>query len=195
MEDLTKKQQEERTRRRRVITKAWSESADARTFIAALEKEGYYIARGDNHSNVVVDLSKDVHSLTRQIDGVKAKEIKARLAALPAEELPDTQAVRDRTNQHINERRCLLDEQNCEAKRSMLALAPYALLIVSVLLAYANIYRNTFLYDDYPAIVFNNSLRHWSNLPDLLTGLISLGYGRTMGIHRPLLMPLSHFMA
>ncbi|MGE5053855.1 MAG: hypothetical protein ACM3WP_06785 [Acidobacteriota bacterium] len=188
MEILTKKQQEERANRRRVITEAWSDSADARGFIAALEKKGYYLARGENRSYVAVDLSGEVHSLTRQIDGVKPKEIRSRLEGIS---LPGIQAAQDRARQGRSE--SLSGEQHREEKNLLETIAPYALVIISVLLAYANIYSNTFLFDDFPAIVLNSYLRHWSNLPDLLTGLSTAGSGQQAGFHRPMLMLIWFF--
>lgn len=81
------------------ITKAWRESSDALTFVKALEAGGYYLARGDKRSYVVVDLYGEVHSLSRQIDGVKAKELKARLADHPPDKLLDVATVQDRARQ------------------------------------------------------------------------------------------------
>jgi len=83
-ENLGEKQQQERSgitkqQRREQITKLWGDSSDARSFAKALEANGYFLARGDQRAYVVVDLSGEIHSLSRQINGVKAKEIKARL--------------------------------------------------------------------------------------------------------------------
>ena len=93
-ENLAEKQQEERTgtskkQRMDEITKAWRESSDGRSFVKALEASGYLLARGDQRSYVVVDLYGEVHSLSRQLDGVKSKDLKARLADYSLDKLPD----------------------------------------------------------------------------------------------------------
>lgn len=84
-ENLGEKQQQERSgitkqQRREQITKLWKENPDAHGFMKALEAQGYFLARGDQRAYIVVDLSGEIHSLSRQLDGVKAKEMKARLA-------------------------------------------------------------------------------------------------------------------
>jgi len=103
-EDLRDKQQEEKTgvskaQRRREITAAWRGSDSGQTFIRALEERAYYIARGDKRSYVVVDLYGEVHNLAKQIDGVKTKDIKARLADHPLEKLIDVATAQDRARQ------------------------------------------------------------------------------------------------
>jgi len=85
-ENLGEKQQQERSgitkqQRREQITKIWGESSDARSFAKALEANGYFLARGDQRAYVVVDLYGEIHSLSRQLNGVKAREIKARLGS------------------------------------------------------------------------------------------------------------------
>lgn len=93
-ESLAEKQQEERTginkaERLEAITAAWRESDSAEAFSKALEKRGYFLARGDRRAYVIVDLFGEIHSLTRQVQGVKGKEIRARLAAYDVDKLPD----------------------------------------------------------------------------------------------------------
>jgi hypothetical protein len=100
VENLAEKQQEERTgktkeQRREEITKAWRDSADTRTFIKSLQDAGYIFARGDKRTYVVVDLYGEIHSLSRQLIGVKAKEVKARLADHPIENLPTAAQAQD----------------------------------------------------------------------------------------------------
>ncbi len=103
-ENLAEKQQEERTgtskkQRMEQIAKAWRESSDALTFVKALETGGYFLARGDKRSYVVVDLYGEVHSLSRQLAGVKSKELKARLADHPSDKLMDVATAQDRARQ------------------------------------------------------------------------------------------------
>jgi hypothetical protein len=47
--------------------------------------------------------------------------------------------------------------------------APYVLLILAVLAAYANIYSGTFLFEDQILIINNKFLRSWHYLPDIFT--------------------------
>jgi hypothetical protein len=91
-ENLAEKQQEERTgvskkQRMEQIAKAWRESSDARSFVKAIEDGGYTLAGGDQRPYVVVDLYGEIHSLSRQLIGVKSKELKSRLAAYPIDKL------------------------------------------------------------------------------------------------------------
>ena len=103
-ENLAEKQQEERTgtpkkQRMEQIAKAWQENSDAPGFVKALESDGYFLARGDQRSYVVVDLYGEVHSLSRQLAGVKSKELKARLADYPLDKLMDVESAQDRAKQ------------------------------------------------------------------------------------------------
>lgn len=94
-ENLGEKQQQERSgitkqQRREQITKLWGESSDARSFVKALESSGYFLARGDQRAYVVVDLYGEIHSLSRQLNGVKAKDMKDRIArGYDLDRLPD----------------------------------------------------------------------------------------------------------
>jgi len=98
------------------VTKAWRESADARSFVKALEASGYLLARGDRRSYVVVDLYGEIHSLSRQLAGVKSKDLKARLAAYDIDKLPTAAQAQD----HARERRqaLLLQTQREERERT-----------------------------------------------------------------------------
>lgn len=94
-ENLQEKQQEERTgvtkaERMRQITGAWKDGPDARGFVVALEKQGYYLARGNRRAYVVIDRFGEIHSLARYIEGVRAPAVRERLnKEFPLERLPD----------------------------------------------------------------------------------------------------------
>lgn len=93
-ENLFEQQQQERSgiskqERMAAITQAWKESADGKTLVAALERKGYLLARGDKRTHVVVDRAGEIHALARQIIGIKTRQVKARLAGYPVEKLPD----------------------------------------------------------------------------------------------------------
>jgi hypothetical protein len=94
VENLLEQQQEERsgvTKAERIasITAAWRATGDGRTFVAALERQGYLLARGDARAYVVVDRAGEIHSLARQIEGARARDVKDRLSAYPIAKVPD----------------------------------------------------------------------------------------------------------
>ena len=93
-ENLTERQQYERTgitkeERQRDIRAAWDQSDNAASLVRALEERGYLLARGDQRGYVVVDRGGDIHSLSRQLKGIKRKEFSERLKDYPPERLPD----------------------------------------------------------------------------------------------------------
>lgn len=76
------------------ITECYQKADSGSAFINALEEQGYYLARGDRRGFVVVDMAGEVHSLSRQIKGEKAAAIKAKLAPLTPDKLPDVSEAR-----------------------------------------------------------------------------------------------------
>jgi hypothetical protein len=114
-EDLGDKQREERTgvslgQRRREIAEAWHGSDSGQAFIRALEERCYYVARGDDCAFAVVDLYGEVSNLARQVDGVKTKELDARLG--DRDKLVDVATAQDRARQERQAR--LLKQRNRE---------------------------------------------------------------------------------
>lgn len=87
--------------RRKEITSAWREALDAASFIDGLWERGYHLARGDQRGFVVVDRSGIVHSLSRQIIGVRAKEIASFMAPLEPSHLPGVKETRKRIADQI----------------------------------------------------------------------------------------------
>ncbi|WP_334147203.1 relaxase/mobilization nuclease domain-containing protein [Hyphomicrobium sp.] len=79
--------------RRKAITNVFRSSDSAATLRNELERAGYVLAQGERRAYVVVDRAGHVHALARQIDGGKTKDVKARLAELPAETLPTVEAA------------------------------------------------------------------------------------------------------
>jgi hypothetical protein len=71
--------------RRMEITEAYRRSDSAEAFRAALQEKGYVLATGDKRVYVVVDRFGKVHSLARQIDGVRTRELKKKLASIEAQ--------------------------------------------------------------------------------------------------------------
>jgi len=94
------KQQQERSgtskeERMQAIAAARHEHKDPHAFVKALEEKRYHLARGDSDRYVILDQAGEVHSLYRQVEGMRAKEIKAFLGeAYPLEELRDVETAR-----------------------------------------------------------------------------------------------------
>ena len=69
------------------------------------------------------------------------------------------------------------------------------LIFFSVLLAYSSVWPNEFVFDDVYLIVNNAFLRHWDDLPKLLTSLNFTGSGvQNQGFYRPIPMLLHFFV-
>lgn len=60
------------------IQECWKRSDSGHAFGRSLEEHGFFLAKGDKRSLVVVDHSGEVHSLPRLL-GMKTKEVQARL--------------------------------------------------------------------------------------------------------------------
>lgn len=81
--------------RKQEITEAYQMADNATSFGHALQERGYTLAQGDKRGFVVVDMAGEVHSLTRQIEGVKAKEIRNKLDLHSVEDLPTVQQAKE----------------------------------------------------------------------------------------------------
>ncbi len=68
--------------------------------------------------------------------------------------------------------------------------APYAVLIIAVLLAYANVYRNEFLFDDLILITNNKFITSWRYIGTLFVTSFSQGGGHSDPFYRPLVQLL-----
>lgn len=79
--------------RKNIITKLWHEHSDKKAFAVAMNQAGYIIAQGSRRAFVVVDRDNQIHSLTRQIDGVKTKLVKQRLGI--AESYPSIEEAKE----------------------------------------------------------------------------------------------------
>lgn len=99
--NLQEKQQQERSgitkeERIKAITAVWREHGkDPHAFVSALEQKGYHLARGDTGRYVVVDQAGEIHSLYRQIEGLRSNEVKAFLGpAYPLDRLRGVETAR-----------------------------------------------------------------------------------------------------
>lgn len=97
--------------RREEITAAYAQADSAAAFVNALEEKGYVLANGDSRAFVIVDKFGDVHSLSRYVKGVRAKEIKARLAGLDMAALPNVAQAQEQAKARLAAQEERLREQ------------------------------------------------------------------------------------
>lgn len=74
--------------RKDAITNLYAQSDNGAAFKAALEEQGYLLAQGDRRDFVIVARDGAIHSLGRQIDGIKAKELREFMADIERDKLP-----------------------------------------------------------------------------------------------------------
>ncbi len=79
-----------------VISTAWRHADNGRAFAAALLEQGYLLCLGDRRDFVVMDAQGKVHNPARHIEGVKVKDIRAKLTDLRKERLPGLEEARAR---------------------------------------------------------------------------------------------------
>lgn len=107
--------------RRDEITAAYERSDSAAAFRAALEQQGYMLARGDRRGFVVVDRFGHVHSLSRYIKGHTAKQIKAKLAPLTPDQLPAADQAKEQMRQREQAVKDAAHDRQREDRRAALA--------------------------------------------------------------------------
>ncbi len=82
-------------RERKAQVKGLYEASDTGpAFKAALEDAGYVLARGDRRDFVILDTDAKVHSLGRQLPGVTAKDLRAFMADIDPDSLPNVKEAR-----------------------------------------------------------------------------------------------------
>lgn len=75
---------------------ALKQAADnAQAFKAALEEHGYILARGDRRDFVIIDPAGQVHSLGRQLEGMKAAELRAFMKPVDPQSLPTVEQAKE----------------------------------------------------------------------------------------------------
>lgn len=80
--------------RKDAITKLYSQCDNGMALKAALESAGYVLAQGDQRDFVIVDSQGEIHSLGRQIKGVKAKDLREFMADIDRATLPTVEQAR-----------------------------------------------------------------------------------------------------
>jgi hypothetical protein len=77
--------------RKAAITALYERCDSGSAFKVALENDGYILAQGDRRDFVLIDDQGQVHSLGRQVKDVKAAELRAFMADVDRESLPDVE--------------------------------------------------------------------------------------------------------
>lgn len=112
------------------ITELWQRTDSGQAFAAALENEGWALARGDKRDFVVIDQHGEAHSLARRIDGANAKNVRERMADVDATKLPSVEEARAQQIARQEERgstatpRIPAEAPTPEASRTPLVPAP-----------------------------------------------------------------------
>ena len=76
------------------ITRLWQAADSGKAFGTALHEAGYVLAQGDRRGFCLVDSTGGVHSLSRRIEGVRTKEVNARLGDIDLASLPTVAQAR-----------------------------------------------------------------------------------------------------
>lgn len=94
------------------ITALWRSTTSGDEFRAKLQDAGYILTRGDRRSFVVVDAAGGVHALARRIDGVRTRDIRAKLSETIVSELPSVTDARTtmRDRLHAVQSECEITE-------------------------------------------------------------------------------------
>jgi len=86
---------------KQVFQSAWAESDGLKSFRAALEDRGYYLAKGDRRGFVAVDLRGEVFSVARMA-GIKTKDLAGKLGV--PDGLPSVEEVKQQNEKSLTER-------------------------------------------------------------------------------------------
>jgi hypothetical protein len=104
--------------RKEIITDLYQQTGTAedpsKAFREGLESADFLLARGDKRGFVIVDLTGEVHALARQIEGVRTKDLKERLADVNLEALPSVEDAKIIQREKAQKRAA---EQEREASR------------------------------------------------------------------------------
>jgi hypothetical protein len=79
---------------RQDVTELFHLSAGPEEFRGMLDDHGYVLATGDKRGFVIVDRAGGIHSLARRIEGMKAAELRAFMAPLDRENLPNVEQAK-----------------------------------------------------------------------------------------------------
>jgi hypothetical protein len=79
---------------RNAIRELWDRSDSGRSFQAALEHEGFILAKGERRDFVVIDQAGGMHPLGKRMLDVTASKIRDRLSDISRDELPSVEVAR-----------------------------------------------------------------------------------------------------
>lgn len=97
------------------VTAIFRNSENAADFIAGLEQHGYQLIQGDKRDFCILDNAGDVHSLTRRLDGVNAKQLRAFMQEIDRGVLPTAEQARVRFQERqLDERKADLASVQAE---------------------------------------------------------------------------------
>ena len=89
--------------RKDIITGLYENCENGNAFRSALEAESYVLAQGDRRDYVIVDRDGEIHSLGRQIKGIKAKDLREFMEDIDRDKLPTAEEARARQTQQQRE--------------------------------------------------------------------------------------------
>lgn len=104
--------------RKKYITDIYNDSASAEMFISKMERVGYHLAKGDRRDFVIIDRYGHVYSLSRQINGVKAKDLTKIFSSLNPDNLPPAAQVRERIKAHNKDAENRLKDKLSQEKQA-----------------------------------------------------------------------------
>jgi hypothetical protein len=93
------------------IRGCWDASATGAAFVAALDKKGLVLAKGDKRSFVVVDEMGGYHALGKRITGATAEQTRAKLADLKAAKLPTVEKAQTMQRERREQEKGAMDDQ------------------------------------------------------------------------------------
>jgi hypothetical protein len=78
-----------------LLTEIWNRTDSGQAFAAAIDEQGWVLARGDKRDFVVLDPAGETHNLARRIEGAKAKDVRARMGDVDAASLLGVSEARE----------------------------------------------------------------------------------------------------
>lgn len=93
------------------IRDCWDASATGAAFVAALDKKGLVLAKGDKRSFVVVDEMGGYHALGKRITGATAEQTRAKLADIKAAKLPTVEKAQTMQRERREQEKGAMDDQ------------------------------------------------------------------------------------
>ena len=103
---------------KRQLTEVWQRTQTGAEFKKEVEAQGYVIARGDKVEYALIDPTGGVHSLSRRLEGVKAKDLRERFVDVDRQSLPSVEQARQQLG-HDRTNGVERDKAGEEAKRSL----------------------------------------------------------------------------